>query len=72
MRHLGIWGNAYSEDIKAQNALVARLVYLLVLALKRGVLFIVEQPKSSVMWQHPRMQHFIEYMGDALFIWDKY
>ena len=47
-------------------------MYVLVLALKRGVHFIIEQPKSSVMWLHPRMKQFLEDADDKMFIWDKY
>ena len=64
-------GNLSSDDVKAQNALVGRLVYILVLAFKRGVHFIVEQPRSSVMWNHPRMKQFMEDVGDELFIRDR-
>ena len=36
----------------AQNMLVARLTFLLALCIVRKVYFIVEQPASSVMFQH--------------------
>lgn len=60
-RHLNILGfEEESHYIKSQNMLVNRMVYLLVLCIKRGVHFIVEQPASSVMWQHPRMAKFLQ------------
>jgi len=63
-RQLNILGfHEESHYVKSQNMLVDRMVYLLVLCIKRGVHFIVEQPASSVMWQHPRMAKFLDRFG---------
>ena len=43
--------------VRARNALVARVVYLLILCIKRGVFWIVEQPWTSIVWNHPRWQY---------------
>jgi len=50
-----ILGNLSSAYIRAQNALISRVCYIIVLAMKRGVYWIIEQPDSSIMWQHPIM-----------------
>ena len=52
-RHLDIMGCG-SALVEAQNALVARLVYALILCIKRGIYWIVEQPASSILFEHPR------------------
>ena len=56
-RHLAILGNDYAALVRAHNALVARVVYLLILCIKRGVVWIVEQPWTSIVWNHPRWQY---------------
>ena len=53
-RYLDVLGNQSNPMIRAQNALVARIVYVLILCIKRGVQWIVEQPTSSTLWSHPR------------------
>ena len=60
-RHIDILGfQEESHYVKSQNMLVDRMVYLLILCIKRGVHFIVEQPASSIMWQYPRMSKFLK------------
>jgi len=55
-RHLHVLGDRAYANVRAQNALVARITYAVVLCIKRGVHWIIEQPSSSVMWDHPRLQ----------------
>ena len=64
-RHLDIMGND-SPYIQAQNALVARLVYVLVLCIMRGVWWIVEQPGSSVLFMHPRWKWLVRHYGHLM------
>ena len=54
-----VLGHTESAYIQGQNALVARLVYVLTLCCKRGVWWIVEQPASSIMWEHPRWKRLV-------------
>lgn len=54
-RRIDILGNLESPYIRAQNALISRVCYIIVLAMKRGVYWIIEQPDSSIVWQHPLM-----------------
>lgn len=42
-----ILGHHRMAWIRSQNALVARMVYVLILCIKRGIMFIVEQPWSN-------------------------
>ena len=53
--------------VRAQNALVARVVYVLILCIKRGIKFIVEQPWSSIVWQHPRWRYLEKKYGHLLY-----
>lgn len=46
--------------VLAQNALVSRIVYVLILCMKRGVYWIVEQPRSSRLFEHPRWLYMIK------------
>lgn len=55
-----VLGNESSEYIKSQNHLVTRLVYLLALADRLGVYWIIEQPQSSLMFRHPVMERFLK------------
>jgi hypothetical protein len=48
-----------TDYIRAQNALVCRVAFLLVLCTWRGVYFIVEQPEGSVMWRHPVLERVL-------------
>jgi hypothetical protein len=43
----------------AQNALVARVCFLVALCVFRKVHWIIEQPASSIMWNHPLMSQLI-------------
>ena len=61
-----ILGHHRMAWIRAQNALVARMVYVLILCIKRGIMFIVEQPWSSIVWQHPRWQYLEKRYGHLL------
>ena len=58
-RAVSVEGNPFNEAVQAQNILVRRLVHLLTLLIKRGVYFIVEQPRSSIMWKHPVFKRFL-------------
>ena len=49
-----------------QNALVSRLVYVLILCMKRGVYWIVEQPTSSNVFQHPRWKYMERKYGHLI------
>ena len=61
-------GSAANLNVQAQNYLVRRLVYLLTVCIKRGVFFVVEQPRSSIMWSHFAFRRFIR-RWDALLDW---
>eukprot|EP00973_Karenia_brevis_P091214 12406371-Karenia_brevis.AAC.1 len=55
-RHVHSEGND-KKWVKFQNVLVSRVVYLLILCMKRGIYWIVEQPKTSIVWEHPRWKY---------------
>lgn len=54
-RHKDIGGTATNHYVQSQNALVDRLVLLLRICNKRGVVWIIEQPSSSCMWRYPAL-----------------
>ena len=58
-RAKSVEGNPDNESVQAQNILVRRLVYLLTLLIKRGFYFVVEQPRSSIIWEHPVFKRFL-------------
>jgi hypothetical protein len=45
-------GDAHNDYVQGQNALVCRLVLLLRLCMRRGVYWIVEQPRSTLMFEY--------------------
>ena len=65
-RNLDIMGNTDSAYICAQNALISRVCYILVLCMKRGVYWIIEQPESSIMWNHPMMAKVLKRFGHLI------
>jgi len=69
-RSFSVLGKKYCANIAEANAFVARLIYLLTLCFKRQVYWIIEQPKSSVLWEHPRARRFLlrwqHFVSDAL------
>ena len=46
--------------VHLNNRLVSRVVLLLEVAHQRRVVYIIEQPESSLMWSHPRLQKTIK------------
>ena len=62
-RGLDILGNTGNALVASQNALVARMVYILILCIKRGVLWMIEQPWSSIVFEHPRWQYLERRFG---------
>jgi len=65
-RAVTVTGDPANENVQAQNILVRRLVHILTLLIKRGVYFIIEQPKSSVMFNHPAVKRFKERYEDRI------
>ena len=49
-----------NDYIEGQNALVSRLCYIWAVLIKRGVYFIIEQPDSSLLFDHPKFKMFKE------------
>ena len=66
-RDMHILGHQRSAWVRAQNALIARMVYVLILCVKRGIKFILEQPWSSIVWAHPRWIYFEKLYGSLLY-----
>ena len=62
-RHHNARGDCRRRVVVAQNALVERLVLVLELLTVRGVFWIVEQPRGSVMWKYPAMAALIKRHG---------
>ena len=50
-------------SVVANNRLVSRLCILLDMCWKRGVYYIIEQPATSLMWQHPRLMALLQKHG---------
>ncbi len=53
-------GKRLCRRVVAHNALLERLVFVLEVCVLRGVHFIVEQPRATVMWDYPAMQDFLQ------------
>lgn len=51
-RYLHVAGDPRSEYVRGQNALVERLLFVLEVAMARGVWWIIEQPASTLMFRH--------------------
>ena len=47
------------KKVREQNRLVRRLIYLLQYLNQKGVLWVVEQPASSVLWYYGPMRRFL-------------
>ena len=58
-------GNPHFINVYHANVMVARLCLHLLFLAARGLLFIVEQPGNSIIFQHPRMQQVLA----ALRLW---
>ena len=63
LRHLNVLGDLTNPMIRAQNALVCRTIYVLVLCIKRGIYWLLEQPASSALFRHPRWLWLIKRFG---------
>jgi hypothetical protein len=63
---LSVLGKTYIDNIAAQNALVGRLCYIIALATKRNVYWVIEQPSSSLMWNHPRLERLMAKLGQTI------
>lgn len=66
-RHLSWAGHAGNEYVHSQNVLVTRLVHILVLCIKRNVKWIVEQPASSTMFEHPHFKWLFKRFGCSIY-----
>ena len=49
-----------SPYVASQNALVSRLLVILRLCMARGVYYIIEQPRSSIMFEYPPFAKFLQ------------
>ncbi len=54
--------------MKAGNCMVARCVLLILLAASRGIFWVLEQPKGSLLEQHPCVQLLMR----KLSVWRKF
>ena len=59
-RHLHVLGDLLNIKVQEQNKLVGRLCYIIILAIKRQIYFIIEQPAKSIMWEHPRLKAILQ------------
>ncbi len=58
-RHKHVLGSG-SSYVSAQNQMASRLAYLVVLATTQGAWWIVEQPVSSIFWDHPHWRKVLQ------------
>lgn len=56
-------GDCENEKVVWNNKLVHKLACLLEFASMFGIYFIIEQPTSSILWQHPRIQQMFQRLG---------
>ena len=57
-------GDRWSDSARAGNIMVSRMTLVLYLLVAKRVLWIVEQPSSSLMFLHPRLAQFRRWAGD--------
>ena len=61
-----IWqplGDCWSDSARAGNIMVSRMTLILYLLVAKQVMWIVEQPSSSLMFLHPRLSQFRRWGG---------
>jgi hypothetical protein len=58
-------GNDWQASVRSSNLIVTRFVLLCLLAVARGAVWLAEQPMSSLMLHHPRLQE-VQRLGCAL------
>lgn len=56
-------GREENEKVRWNNVLVHKLACLLEIATAFGIFFIIEQPTSSTLWQHPRVKEMFNRVG---------
>jgi hypothetical protein len=56
-------GNQKHQSVRTNNMLVSRLCQILWIASKRGIKWIIEQPNSSVMFNHTRLKKLMKKLG---------
>ena len=61
--HLTLIGDVSHANVKAMNRLVSRVCHLVFLCYVRGVGVILEQPQSSLMFEHPRLKKLLAWIG---------
>ena len=57
---LDVVNNVGLDQVLGQNRLVSRLCHCLHLCWTRGVYWVVEQPRSSVLFEHPRFKKILQ------------
>ena len=62
-RHIQVQGDVTLEVVVRNNALAERLVLLLEVAHLRGAHFLLEQPRSSMLWDYPAMRRCLQRHG---------
>lgn len=62
----GPLGDENNPNVFNQNILVCRLIYLLKLCRSRGIFWIIEQPASSIMFDHPMLSRFLQKLGSLV------
>ena len=56
-------GDSWSASARAGNVMVSRMALVLYLLVAKQVMWIVEQPSSSLMFLHPRLSQFRRWAG---------
>ena len=58
--HIDILGNEDREGVLLANRMVSRVLLLVRLAVSLGIIVLLEQPLSSIMYLHPRFQAWLD------------
>lgn len=53
-------GDVTKKSVRDGNLMVHRMVLLLLLASSRGIWWVLEQPRGSLLWRHPAWQELIQ------------
>ena len=56
-------GDTTCEFVRAGNSMVSRLVLIMYILMAKGIFFVIEQPRGSLMERHPRFKRMMSTYG---------
>ena len=59
-----------NKKVELQNILVSRVSFLLLLCHRLRIFWAIEQPRSSILFEHRRLNRVINLCGARIYTWD--